>query len=562
MNTSRIYAAISGFLATVAALAVGELAAGLVSSWYSPIQAVGDTVIFYTPQPVTKFAINTFGTNDKIALIVGTLLITLAFGTILGLIGRRWLPVAWGGIVLFGLIGVASSIFQEDIVAAVPSVLTVVAGIPLLTLLLKKAPASTRDARNDRASDTRQAPTRSADPIQPDEPALAGAPGHLDDGHGDRRTFLALSGGLLVASAAAVATGRALIGQRSDAVADSRDQIAARISTPGTEAASESTSGPLGAVAEPLPPLPEGVDFDIEGLANFQTTDENFYRIDTALSVPQISPDEWTLRIHGMVDNELELGYEELLSRDDLIEADITLACVSNEVGGDLISSGRWTGVPLQNLLEEAGVQGQATQVVGRDDADFTTGFPVEVLQDGRPAMLALLFNGEPLSPERGFPARIVVPGLYGYVSATKWITEMELTTFEDFDQYWVERGWDAEGPIKLQSRIDVPKALERVPAGEIVVAGVAWDPTVGIDKVQIRVDDGEWEDTELAEELNVLTWRQWRYTWNASEPGNYKMTVRATNKDGEVQTDERQPPFPNGASGLMTLLVSVAEQA
>lgn len=553
MNTSRIYAAISGFLATVAALAVGELAAGLVSSWYSPIQAVGDTVIFYTPQPVKEFAIDTFGTNDKIALIVGTLLITLAFGTILGLIGRRWLPVAWGGIVLFGLIGVASSIFQQDIVAAVPSVLTVVAGIPLLTLLMKKAPPSTRDAT---------APSRPADPIHPDEPALAGAPDHLDDGHGDRRTFLALSGGLLVASAAAVATGRALIGQRSDAVADTREQIAERISATGTEAASEITSGPLGAVAEPLPPLPEGVDFDIEGLANFQTTDENFYRIDTALSVPQISPDEWTLRIHGMVDNELELGYEELLSRDDLIEADITLACVSNEVGGDLISSGRWTGVPLQNLLEEAGVQGQATQVVGRDDADFTTGFPVEVLQDGRPAMLALLFNGEPLSPERGFPARIVVPGLYGYVSATKWITEMELTTFEDFDQYWVERGWDAEGPIKLQSRIDVPKPLERVPAGEIVVAGVAWDPTVGIDKVEIRVDDGEWEDTELAEELNVLTWRQWRYTWNAPGAGNYKMTVRATNKDGEVQTDERQPPFPNGASGLMTLLVSVAEQA
>jgi DMSO/TMAO reductase YedYZ molybdopterin-dependent catalytic subunit len=305
------------------------------------------------------------------------------------------------------------------------------------------------------------------------------------------------------------------------------------------------------------------VDLGIDGLAPFQTDDADFYRIDIELSVPQIDPAGWSLRIHGMVDEERTYTYEELLRRDDLVEADITLTCVSNEVGGSLMSSGRWTGVPLQNLLAEVGVQPGADQLVGRDGRGFTTGFPVEVLDDGRTALLALLLNGEPLSPERGFPARTIVPGLYGYVSATKWIEEIELTTFAGFDQYWVERGWEPVAPIKLQSRIDVPRPLQRIPAGqEIAVAGVAWHQTVGIEQVEIRVDDGEWQPVELAEELNLDTWRQWRFPWTPAEPGNYRLTVRATNKAGEVQTEERQPPFPDGATGYMTLLVTVTEDA
>jgi DMSO/TMAO reductase YedYZ molybdopterin-dependent catalytic subunit len=544
-STGRAYGALAGLLATVAALAVGELVAGLVPRLYSPVQAVGDTVIEFTPQPVKQFAIDTFGTGDKAALIIGTLAITLAFGTALGVVGRRRLPVAWAGIALFGLVGVGCSAFQEDLLSGVPSLVTVAVGIPLLTQLLRLAPSAA--PRGEAAA--APAGAEGAAPVA-DVPTA-----------GDRRRFLAVSGGVAVAAAAAVATGRSLIARRTAAVGAVREEIAAQIGQTAAPGASEGAAArPLGVVADPLPPLPEGVDFRIDGLAPFQTPVEDFYRIDIALAVPQIDPTTWSLRIHGMVDREVEHTYEDLLRREDLVEADITMTCVSNEVGGYLMSSGRWTGVPLVNLLEEAGVQQGADQLVGRDGDGFTTGFPVEVLDDGRPAILALLLDGEPLTPERGFPARVVVPGLYGYVSATKWITELELTTFDAFQQYWVERGWDEEAPIKLQSRIDVPKPLERVPAGEVVIAGVAWHQTVGIERVEISIDDGEWLETELAEELNLETWRQWRYVWQDAAPGNHRVVVRATNKAGEVQTDERQPPFPNGATGLMTLLVTVTE--
>ncbi|MEE8603512.1 molybdopterin-dependent oxidoreductase [Euzebya tangerina] len=536
MTTTRRYAALAGLLATIASLSIGELAAGLVRSWYSPVQAVGDRFIFYTPQPVKQFAIDVFGTADKLALIMGTLIITLIFGAVLGVLGRKRIAIAWSGIVAFGVVGVAASTVQDGLASSVPSVITVAVGIPVITLLLRTAPRE-----STAASETE---------------------GTSDAGSSGRRSFLALSGGLVAASAAAVGTGRALINARQGAIDESRDAIASQIGSgtgsSGADTTTETATRPLGVVDDPLPPLPDDVSFDIEGLEAFQTADEDFYRIDIELATPQIDPDEWSLRIHGMVDNELEFGYEELLRRDDLIEADITMTCVSNEVGGSLVSSGRWTGVPLTNLLEEAGVQDGADQLVGRDDGDFSTGFPVDTLDDGRPAMLALLFNGEPLSAAHGFPARVVVPGLYGYVSATKWIREIELTTFEAFDQYWVERGWDREAPIKLQSRIDVPRPAQSIQAGDVMVAGVAWHQPHGIEAVEIRIDDGEWEPAELAEELNDNTWRQWRFPWSVSEPGNYRVTVRATSTTGEVQTDERQPPFPNGATGLMTTVVTV----
>ena len=555
--TPRRSAVLSGLLATVAALAAGELAAGIVPGWTSPVEAVGLSVIDLVPGPVERWAIENLGSNDKPALIGGTLALVLILGGVLGALARTRFRIAAAGVVALGLVGVAATAFQTSITDGVPSVVTAVVGVALLGLLVRKAAAASTD------------PAPATDDPTGDQPAANTGTENRSNGMragaADRRVFLGLAGSVALASAAAAIGGRTLAGRQGQAVEAARASIASEIAgatSASPDAVGSATERALGQVDSPLPPLPDGVDFGIDGLAPFVTPEDEFYRVDAALVVPRVDPDGWSLRIHGMVDQELEFGYEELLRRPDLMEADITLTCVSNEVGGDLVSSARWTGVPLANLLEEAGVQAGADQVVGRSVDDWTGGFPVDVATDGRNAIVALLMNGQPLPAERGFPARLVVPGIYGYVSATKWLTEIELTTFAEFDMYWVQRGWDELAPIKTQSRIDVPAPLERVAPGEVVVAGVAWDQTVGIQKVEIRVDDGEWNEAELALEANADTWRQWRWAWPDATPGSHRLTVRATNANGEVQTEERQPPFPNGASGWMTLLVTVAEGA
>ena len=539
--THRRSAALAGVVATFAALSVGEVAAGAVRSWLSPVESVALSIIDLVPGPIERWAIATLGTADKPVLIVSTIVAVLAFGGILGAVARRRPRIAMLGVALLGLAGIAASAFQEGFAAGVPSAITAVVGMPLLGWLVRKAPAA----------DTATVP----------ESAKAGPV--MRPGAGDRRAFLGLSGSVALAAVAATAGGRILANRQGLAVEAARQDIADQIAgatRPSPDGVGSATERALGVVDDPLPPIPEGADFGIDGLAPFVTPAEDFYRIDTALVVPRVDPSTWELRIHGMVDQERTYTYEELLRRDDLFEADITLTCVSNEVGGDLMSSARWTGVSLATLLDEAGADPAATQVVGRSVDDWTAGIPQEVIRDGRDAMVALLMNGEPLPAERGFPARLLVPGIYGYVSATKWLSDIQLTTFEDFDMYWVERGWDAQAPIKLQSRIDVPRPLERVAPGDITVAGVAWAQQVGIQKVEIRVDDGDWQEAELATQVNVDTWRQWRWTWTGAEVGSHRLTVRATDANGQVQIEERQPPFPNGATGWMTLLVTVAE--
>jgi DMSO/TMAO reductase YedYZ molybdopterin-dependent catalytic subunit len=248
-----------------------------------------------------------------------------------------------------------------------------------------------------------------------------------------------------------------------------------------------------------------------------------------------------------MVDHERTYRYQDILDM-DMIEERITMTCVSNEVGGGLVGNAAWLGVPLDDLLDRAGIQKGADQVVGRAFDGFTTGFPVDVL-DGRPAMLAVGMNGEPLPLVHGFPARIIVPGLYGFVSATKWLTEIELTTFADFDQYWVKRDWSDRGPIKTMSRIDTPRGLGKVQAGRAKIGGVAWAQTRGIEKVEVKLDDGAWTEATLAEEDSTLTWRQWVYEFDA-KPGRHQVTCRATDGTGTTQTEERARPFPDGASG------------
>jgi DMSO/TMAO reductase YedYZ molybdopterin-dependent catalytic subunit len=289
----------------------------------------------------------------------------------------------------------------------------------------------------------------------------------------------------------------------------------------------------------------------------FVTPNADFYRIDTALTAPQVPTGSYTLRITGMVDNELELSYDDLLAR-EMIERDVTLTCVSNEIGGRLVGNARWLGTRLDDLLNEAGVQSGADQVVGRSADGFECGFPVSVAMDGRDALVVVGMNGEPLPIEHGFPVRLVVPGLYGYVSATKWLTEIELTTFADFDHYWLKRGWAQKAPIKLMSRIDTPRGLSTVPAGTVAIAGVAWAQTVGIEGVEVQIDDGEWQPAELGETPSDDTWVQWVLRWEA-EPGRHNVRVRATDKNGTIQTDERAEPIPDGASGHHQIVLTVA---
>jgi DMSO/TMAO reductase YedYZ molybdopterin-dependent catalytic subunit len=290
-------------------------------------------------------------------------------------------------------------------------------------------------------------------------------------------------------------------------------------------------------------------------VSSFVTPNTDFYRIDTALTVPRVSIDSWDLRVTGMVGRKLRLSYADLVSR-DVVEADITLTCVSNEVGGKLIGNARWLGVRLDDLLDEAEVDPAADQIVGRSVDGYTCGFPVAAL-DGRNALIAIGMNGEPLPLEHGYPARLIVPGLYGYVSATKWLTEIELTTFDEFDQYWVRRGWVDDAPIKVQSRIDTPKGLSKVAAGTVAIGGVAWAQTRGIEGVDVQIDDGAWTPARLAAEQSTDTWRQWSLAWDAT-PGRHTIRVRATEAGGAIQTDRRSEPFPSGATGQHQIVVIV----
>jgi DMSO/TMAO reductase YedYZ molybdopterin-dependent catalytic subunit len=304
--------------------------------------------------------------------------------------------------------------------------------------------------------------------------------------------------------------------------------------------------------------MPVGASLDVEGITPFVTPNDEFYRIDTALLIPNVGVEDWTLQVTGMVDNPFELTFDQL-QRYEIVEADVTLACVSNEVGGNLVGNARWRGVRLADVLADARVQPGADQLVGRAVDGFTTGAPLEVVTDGRDALIAIGMNGEPLPRRHGFPARLVVPGLYGYVSATKWLAELELTTFDAFDAYWVPRGWAERAPIKTQSRIDVPRPLATIAPGPTAVAGVAWAQTRGISRVEVQVDDGPWQEARLSEEVGADTWRQWVHEWDAT-PGSHDLRVRATDGTGETQTAERQPPRPDGATGQHGIVVTVSE--
>ncbi|WP_438941344.1 molybdopterin-dependent oxidoreductase [Micromonospora craterilacus] len=354
---------------------------------------------------------------------------------------------------------------------------------------------------------------------------------------GSRRRFLSGVGTVLGVATVGGVAGRWLAGRR------------------GVSAAREAIILP--APVSAAPPVPAGADLALPSLAGYVTSNRGFYRIDTALVVPQVDPESWRLRIHGRVRNPITLSYADLLAR-PMVERYVTLACVSNEVGGDLIGNARWLGVPIRELLDEVAPLDGADQVVGRSVDGWTCGTPTALLRDGRDALLAVGMNGEPLPVAHGFPARMVVPGLYGYVSACKWITELELTSFADFDAYWVPRGWSAQGPVKTQSRIDTPRPRHRPAAGPVTVAGVAWAQHRGIRRVEVRVDGGPWQEAELAPTVSVDTWVQWSWRWQAT-PGEHTLQVRATDSTGETQTGQRQDVAPDGATGWHTVTLTVS---
>ncbi|MGY1709022.1 molybdopterin-dependent oxidoreductase [Geodermatophilus sp. SYSU D00758] len=514
-------AAVAGLVATAAALGVEELVGGWLDRVPSLVVAVGDAVVDSVPGWLERQAIATLGTADKPALITGILVVAAAVGALLGVLARRWFTAGAAGILLFAGLGVTAAAADPQgslPLTVVSGLLGAAAGIGVLWWLL--ALASARPRADGPPAEAPPAPAGAT-------PATAGP--------WERRRFLVAAGATLAAAAVAGVGGWLLTGR--ERLTELRAAI--RLPVPVRQAG----------------PVPPGATLDIPGLTPLFIPNDEFYRIDTALRVPTVDPEGWQLEVRGRVDAPYALTYADLLELPQ-IEADITLACVSNEVGGDLVGTARWQGVPLRALLERAGLQDGATQVVGRSVDGFTAGFPTVTALDVEEAMVAVAMNGEPLPAEHGFPARLVVPGLYGYVSATKWLAAIELAGWDEVQGYWIPRGWAKEGPIKTQARIDVPRPGV-VTAGRQPIAGVAWAPTRGIERVEVSVDGGPWREAELAAAYDVDVWRQWYLPWDAS-PGRHVIAARATDGLGETQTDRRTPVAPDGASGYPTVEVLV----
>jgi DMSO/TMAO reductase YedYZ molybdopterin-dependent catalytic subunit len=506
---------VAGLVSAAAALGVAELVAALMTSNGSPLLAVGGTFIDATPRWLKEFAIQAFGENDKRVLLVGISVTVALLAAAIGVVAQ-WRPrIGVAAVLVLGLVPAAAAISRPTGEARdmVPAVVGAVVGAGFLWLL-------------SRRSDGRTPVVRSDDSVS-----------QARDASLSRRSFLAVAGAAAVVAATAGVIGRAIINGRVEVEAL---RAALRLPRPASAA----------------PQLPGSADLEVPGVSSYFTSNADFYRVDTALVVPSVDSRDWELRIHGLVAEERTYSFDDLLAM-PLIERDITLTCVSNEVGGDLVGNARWLGVPVARLLEEVGPLAEADQVVSRSVDGMTIGTPLQALLDGRDAILAVGMNGEPLPVEHGFPVRMVVPGLYGYVSACKWIAEMEVTTFDAYDAYWVKRGWVEEAPIKLSSRIDTPRPLSKV-SGDVQVGGVAWAQHLGVEHVEVRVDDGSWQSAELAGDAGIDSWRQWVWSWQSPEPGNHTLEVRATDRNGYVQPGERTEPFPSGSTGWHSVVVTV----
>ncbi|WP_328610701.1 molybdopterin-dependent oxidoreductase [Amycolatopsis sp. NBC_00345] len=493
-------AGLCGVLALVAALAAGHLVAGFISINASPYLAVGNGAIDLTPVELKDFAVRTFGTYDKVVLLGGMAAVMVVVSALAGVVSAR---SRWPGVVivaLFGLVGGFAVFERPDLnaVALLAPLASLVAGVAVFVVLHRLAPRKNAAAQGE--------------------------------GEGaSRRSFLLGGAGVVV--------GAGVLGGAGQLVSGTRDATASR--------AAVGTLTP--AVA--APPIPADADFAKLGTPPFVTPNAQFYRVDTALSVPQVRTEDWSLRIHGMVDRERRYSYGDIRDR-RLTERTITMTCVSNEVGGTYVSTSDFIGVDLADLLAEAGVRPGAEQLFCTSVDGWTSGTPVAAALDrGRGAMLAIGMNREPLPLEHGFPARLVTPGLYGYVSATKWVVDIEVTTWKARQAYWLKRSWSEQAPIKTESRIDQPKGFDTVASGVVRVAGIAWAQHTGIEQVEIKVDSGGWQRVMLSAEVNVNTWRMW-WAQISVKPGTHQVFVRATDKAGYTQTDARAGTVPDGATG------------
>ncbi|WP_314194191.1 molybdopterin-dependent oxidoreductase [uncultured Arthrobacter sp.] len=510
-------AALAGVAAAAVVLSVAELLGAFFTARATPLFALGSTFIDFTPPWLKDFAIATFGTNDKAALFAGMGLTIFVLACVLGVVAyRRW-ALGAAGVLFMGVVIVTSVVTRAGVrpLDAVPSLVGTVAGLMVLRLLvsrlwrLRAFPASPADVAAK----------------APERPAAS------------RRAFFAATG-ITAAAAGIAATGGRLLSAARSNVAQARESLR------------------LPAPARPAAAVPAGVQSATPGVTPWLTPGKDFYRIDTALSVPEIKAEEWELRVHGLVEEEVRLTFQDLLDA-DLIESHVTLTCVSNPVGGNLAGNAKWLGLPLREVLKRARPTAGADMVLSTSIDGFSASTPLEVLQDGRDAMLAIGMNGQPLPLEHGYPVRMVVPGLYGFVSATKWVVDLEVTRFADSKAYWTQRGWSERGPIKTMARVEVPKSFAVVPAGRVAVGGTAWAQTRGITKVEVQIDGGAWAEAVLSDEASVDTWRQWSFDWEA-RPGSHYLKVRATDGTGEVQTEKRADPVPDGASGWQSVMVTV----
>jgi DMSO/TMAO reductase YedYZ molybdopterin-dependent catalytic subunit len=603
---------VAGLLTAAVALGVGQLVSGLSARQGSPAVAVGQAAIDLAPPPLKNFAISVFGANDKMALVTGILIVLAIFAALIGVAAMRRLAYGYAGLVIFAAIGLAAALSRPGATFgyAVPTILGAAAGAFALGKLTRAAleatprsmrPGATSSARAgvppdrhagfdaasagagsvsttpiapppsppatpppsvpsapaadtgsagpERAGPERAGPERAGPratppvvPAGPKEWVSAPPPGETwtyqspsAPGPG-RRRFLIVSGVAAGGAAIAAIAGRELNARQS--VTQARATI--RIPAP----------------SQPAPPLPAGSDLRIPGISSFVTPSSTFYRVDTAIVLPEVDPQNWQLRIHGMVEREVTISFAELLRR-PLIEHYVTLTCVSNPVSGPYIGNAKWLGASLAALIRAARPKAGATQLLCTSVDGFTSGTPIQVVLDGRDALLAVAMNGSALPVEHGFPARMVVPGLYGYVSATKWVTDIKVTTFEAETAYWAQRGWSPQGPIKTESRIDVPAGGSTIKPGRTAVAGVAWAQHTGIDAVEVRVDQGAWHRATLAKVPGIDTWRQWVWYWDAT-PGPHVIEARATDASGYTQTAALAATEPNGATGYPSNTITV----